>query len=328
MNKKILLLTVFILLFISILRFSENAADFSTFNSDWNGGVQIRKFVSENHNAISIPARYDLPSFEPGKTALVVLGPKGNFSEKDIELIKKFVADGGLLILADDFGSGNELLNRFTTSVSFSNMLLVDDVSFWKNSTFPVVSTGIENVSNITLNYPASLVITDKSVKVLAYSGRFSFLTKTDFKNEHAGPYPVIADIPFGQGKIVAIADPSIFINSMLQFQDNKFLLGKLVENRTTVLFDDTGRIPPIPAVSYMIRTNPYFQYLLAVIVISLAYLYMKRDRISIFRREKPISKTDGFGLDEENIISDILKRHKWDERKFALFRNKLKERK
>lgn len=324
-NKKILLMIVSILMLISLFRFSESTEDFSTYNPDWNGGVHIRKLLSENHQVIAMPVRSDLASFEPNRTVLVILGPRGNFSEKDIYTIRKFVEAGGLLVLADDFGSGNELLNRLTTSVSFSNMLLQDDVSFWKNSTFPVAATSIGDVSNITMNYPTSLVITDKSVKVLASTSRFGMLSKNESERGQSGSYPVMAHFPYGKGEIVAIADPSIFINSMLPMEDNKRLLEELVENRTIVIFDESGRMPPVSSFNYLMKTNSYIQYLFAGFVISLAFLYLKRDKISLFRRRKTGNQAYG-ELNEEYIISDILKRHKWSERKLMLFKNRLKE--
>ncbi|KCZ72805.1 hypothetical protein ANME2D_01240 [Candidatus Methanoperedens nitroreducens] len=324
MNKKVLLLVASILIVIGLFRFSENTSDFSTFNPDWNGGMRIRDLVSERHQAVAIPSRHYIGSFEPDRTALVVLGPGVNFSEKDIDIIKKFVGDGGLLILADDFRSGNELLTSFSTSISFSSMLLLDDVNFWRNSSFPVVTTGIEGVSNITMNYPTSLIISDGSARVLASTGRFSWLSKNGLEREVSGSYPVMADLPFGQGKIVAIADPSIFINSMLPMGDNILLLDKLVENRTSVIFDETGRMPLIFAAGYLVRTDPYVQYLSAGIVVSFVLIYMNRDRL-IFRKKKSNNQSYVSELDEKNIISDILKRRKWDERRFAFFMSKIR---
>ncbi len=323
-NKKIVILVISILLLIAFFRFSENNADFSTYNPEWNGGAQIRNLISENHTVMSLPDREDISSFQPDKSAFVVLGPRDNFSEKDIDAIKSFVNAGGLLILADDFGSGNQLLSRFTTSISFSNLLLQDDINFWKNFTFVVAATKIENVSNITTNYPTSLVITDNSINILANSSRFSWQSRNESILEKRGSYPLIADIRFGKGKLVVISDPSIFINSMLPLQDNKLLIEKLVSNRTYVNFDETDRTPPIPAFIYMIRTNPYIQYIFAVIVLSLAFIYTKRDQINKLKMKKIKIIKDGLNINQENIISDILKRHAWDKRKFTLFRNKI----
>lgn len=324
MNKKVLLI-VSILVLIGIFRFSENTADFSTYNPGWNGGTLIKKFASENHQTIAVPDRLDVVSFEPDKTALVVLGHRDNFSERDTEIIKKFVREGGLLILGDDFGSGNELLSRFTASVYFSKMLLMDDMVFWKNSTFPVATTHIENVSNITMNYATFLVITDNSINVLARTSNSSWASKDGFTRERSGSFPIIADIPFEHGKIIAIADPSIFINSMLPFEDNKLLFEKLVENRTFVIFDEIQRTPPAAAIHYLLKSNLYIQYLFAAVVVSVAILYMKKEKLSTFRKKKTNIVSDK--LEEENIISDLLKRHKWDKDKLMLFRSRLKGR-
>ncbi|MCX9025947.1 MAG: DUF4350 domain-containing protein [Candidatus Methanoperedens sp.] len=322
-NNKLLLLIVSVLILIGILRFSENTNDFGSYNPDWNGGMQIRKLMSENHQVIVMQGRGDLSSYRSNKTTFVILGPRGNFSENDTAIIRKFVETGGLLILADDFGSGNELLNRFTTSVSFSNMLLKDDISFWKNFTFPVASTGIRNVSNITMNYPTSLVITDESVEVLSTS-RFGMISKNESERGQSGSYPLIAQFSYGNGEIVVISDPSIFINSMLQMEDNKPLLEELVGNRTTVIFDETGRMPPVLSFNYLVKTNPYFQYLFAGTILSLTYIYINKRKIGVFGRKK--TEIKGYEkMDEEYIISDILKRHNWNKQKLMLFRTRLK---
>lgn len=323
-NTKILLLIVSVLILIGIFRFSQNTNDFGSYNPDWNGGKEIRKLLSENHQVIAMPVRGDLASCVSNKTAFVILGPKGNFSENDTDIIKKFTETGGLLVLADDFGSGNELLNRFTTSVSFSNMLLTDDISFWKNVTFPVASTGIRNVSNITMNYPTSLVITDESVKVLSTIS-FGMLSKNESGHGQSGSYPLIAQFSYGKGEIVAISDPSIFINSMLQMEDNRRLLEEFVGNRTTVIFDETGRMPPVLSFNYLVKTNPYFQYLFAGIILSLTFIYINKSKIGIFGKKN--TNIQGYDeMDEEYIISDILKRNKWSEQKLMLFRTRLKK--
>jgi hypothetical protein len=326
-NKKLLLLIVAILMLISLFRFSEGIGDFSTYNPYWNGGEQIRKLMSENHQVIAVPVRSDLASFEPNKTAFVILGPKENFSEKDIGIIKNFVESGGLLVLADDYGSGNELLNKMTTSVSFSNMLLRDDISSWKNGIFPSASTSIANVSNITMNYATSLVIKNDSVKVLSSSSRFSRISKNEFERGEIGSYPVICKFSYDKGEIVAIADPSIFINSMLPMEGNKRLLEELVGNRTSVIFDDSESMPYVSYSDYLIKTNPSIQYLFAGIVIFLVFIYMNRGKIVLFARKKTSNQGHN-ELDEEHIISDILKRNKWSERKLMLFKTRLKEKK
>jgi hypothetical protein len=204
-------------------------------------------------------------------------------------------------------------------------MLLQDDVSFWKNATFPSVSTSIGNVSKITMNYPTSIVITDISVKVLAVTSPFGRISINESERGKSGSYPVIALFSYGKGEVVAIADPSIFINSMLPMEENKLLLEEIVGNRTTVIFDESGRMPSVSNGDYLIKSNPYIQYLFAGIVVSLAFLYINRGKIGLFGRRKTNIQVYG-EPDEEHIISDILKRHKWSERKLMLFRTRLKE--
>ncbi|MCX9083376.1 MAG: DUF4350 domain-containing protein [Candidatus Methanoperedens sp.] len=324
-NKKILISVAVIILIIGLLRFSTSSMNFSTYNQDWNGGEEIKKLISKNHQVTVAPIRSDIAAFEPNKTVYIILGPKGNFSEQDIEIIKKFLGSGGLLILADDFGSGNQLLNRLTDIVSFSNMLLQDDVSFWKNTTFPIASTSIVNISNITMNYATSLLIINDSFKVFSNSSRFGLLSENESGRGRYGSYPVIGSLPYDRGEILVIADPSIFINGMLPMEDNKQLLEELVGNRTNVIFDDSESMPYVSYNDYLIKTRLYNQYIFAGIIISVTFLYMNRSKIGMFERRKTDDKVYG-EPDEEKVISDILKRNKWSEKKLMLFKNKLKE--
>jgi len=318
-HKKIFIIFC-IVLFIVVLRFSQNRDDFSTYNPEWNGGMQIKNELSENHTVISTPLTDDLSAHDPGTTAFI--------SKKDIDIMKKFIENGGLLIIADDFGTGNDLLNNLTSHLAFSNMLMLDDVNYWENITFPVVTTNITNVSNITMNFPTSLIVKDNSVKILASSSMFSWLSTGDMDRGFGSQYPVIASTASGKGTILAIADPSIFINSMLPMSENRLLLPKLVENRNIIIFDERMRMPLISVIQYHIRNNPLVQYMFAASVILLSYIYMKRERLyPIKLKEKDIQNYIS-ALDEKEIISDIVTRNKWDDGKIQLFKNKLEGRK
>jgi hypothetical protein len=327
-NYKKIFIIICIVLFIGVLRFSQNRDDFGNYNPEWNGSKQIKNELSENHTVISMPLTDDLSAYDPRTTAFIILRPENNFSKKDIDIIKKFIENGGLLIIADDFGSGNDLLNNLTTYIAFSNMLMLDDVNYWENITFPVVTTHITNVSNITLNYPTSLIVKDSSVKILASSSRFSWLSTGDMERGSRGSYPVIATTSSGKGTIIAIADPSIFINSMLPMTDNRLLLEKLAENRNIIIFDENMRMPLLLVIQYHIRNNTPVQYMFAASVILLSYIYMNRERLYPIKvKEKDIQNYIS-ALDEKEIISDIVTRNKWDVGKIQLFKNKLEGRK
>jgi hypothetical protein len=182
------------------------------------------------------------------------------------------------------------------------------------------------NVSNITSNYPTSLIVKDNSVKILASSSRFSWLSTGNLERGSGGSYPVIATTSSGNGTIIAIADPSIFINSMLPMTDNRLLLEKLVENRNIIIFDENMRMPLVSVVQYHIRNNPLVQYMFAASVILLSYIYMNRERLYPIK----VKDTQNYisAPDEKEIISDIVKRNKWDHGKIQLFKNKLEGRK
>ncbi len=327
-NYKKIFIIICIVLFIGVLRFSQNKYDFSTYNPEWNGGKEIKNELSENHTVISMPLTDDLSAYDPGTTAFIILRPESNFSKKDKDIIKKFIENGGLLIIADDFGSGNDLLNNLTAHIAFSNMLMLDDVNYWENITFPVVTTYIKNVGNITMNFPTSLIIKDNSVKILASSSTFSWLSTGNMYRGSGGQYPLIASTSSGKGKIIAIADPSIFINSMLPMTDNRLLLEKLAENRNIIIFDERMHMPLVSVIQYHIRNNSLVQYIFSASVILLSYIYMNRERLYPIKVKEKDTQNYISALDEKEIISDIVKRNKWDDGKIQLFKNKLEGRK
>lgn len=327
-NHKKIIIILCIVLLLAILRFSQNTDDFSTYNTEWNGGKLIKNELSQNHTFVSMPATNDLSKYDPEGTAFIILRPEGDISRKDIEIIRKFITDGGLLIVADDFGSGNDILNNVTTQIAFSNMLLLDDVNFWKNITFPVVSAPAINVSNITMNFPASLIIKDNSVQILASSSTFSWLSTGNITRGTGGSYPVIASTISGNGTIIAISDPSIFINSMLRINDNEQLLGKLVKNRNIIIFDEKMRMPLIWMIQYQLKNNTVVQYIFAASIILLSYIYMNRERLYSKKGTEKDALDNISSLDEKDIILDLVKRNKWDDRKIEFFKNKLEGRK
>src|SRR5665648_1174763 len=127
-NTKVLII-VAIVIFIGILRFSQSMDDFSTYNSEWHGGEEIKSELSKDHTVISMPEIDDLTGYEPEKTAFIILGPDENFSTTEEETIREFITSGGLFILADDFGTGNSILNNLTSEIAFSNLLVLNDVN-------------------------------------------------------------------------------------------------------------------------------------------------------------------------------------------------------
>ena len=213
--------------------------DFSPDNPGWNG---LSKLSSELRlHPISDIIQENLLS-NPSNTTLLIIGPEKNFTESEAFVIKRFLESGGLVILADDFGSGNSLLELLGLSPRFNGSLLVDPLFKDRNMRLPkirMLAPEMEEagIDELLLNYAT---VIDGCSKPLALSSSYSFLDVNlngvwDV-GEPRGPLTVACMLDVGDGRLLLISDSSMAINSMLRLSDNMLFLKMLAEDRKIVL--------------------------------------------------------------------------------------------
>ncbi|HZA22098.1 MAG TPA: DUF4350 domain-containing protein [Dehalococcoidia bacterium] len=203
---------------------------FETQNPSWNG---LKDFEEEFH-ATSLETLDALPQNAEGSVLLVI--PYLEPTEADVAQLRVYLERGGVLILADDYGYGNTVLEGLGVSARFSGALLLDSLFNYRTAYFPL-ATNLEpsplttEVSSLALNYASALE--GEGLSVVARSSPFSYL---DLNNdgerntsEPVGPFPVVGQIMVGKGHLILLADPSIFINTMLAAEDNRQFVQNLL---------------------------------------------------------------------------------------------------
>ncbi len=125
------------------------SADFSIYNTGWNGcsrlavrtyqtGDLTPSFRLDDDQDLDVAQRnildYDVV---PNSTSILFLGPDLDFTSEEIDHMDDFLRRGGKVVLADDLGTGNQLLDGLNTSSRFSGNT-VFDVSFEKRPDFSV----------------------------------------------------------------------------------------------------------------------------------------------------------------------------------------------
>jgi len=245
----------------------STTADFSIFNSGWNGTsdlavstYRLGKFSptfevkSTGTGMQVVQVGLNALKLDPIGSALVEIGPTTPFSDSDGTIAGSFVRQGGTLLLADDFGTGNGLLEKMGASSRISGKLVMD-LAFDKKPQFPVIfdlreSPLTKNVSTVLLNYPSSLNINAATTTPVAYSSIASWLD-TDGNGERglaepSGPFVVMAQERLGNGTIVLLSDPSALINGMSKNLNNSILMQNILsvicEGRSAVFFDESHR--------------------------------------------------------------------------------------
>jgi hypothetical protein len=235
--------TLLLVLVIWIFPISD---DFHVDNSSWNG----LSYMSSITHGIPLESLSDLPKSPAGTTLILI--PYLDFTKIELEELKNFITRGGTLILADDFGYGNNVLEYLGLQVRFSGSDLLDPWVYYSNHNYPVISHIVPNsltidIERLMLNHATGLVSVEND-DILAQSSVFSFLDINNNElldiNEPRGPHAVISQHNLGNGSIVLVSDPSLFINSMQGFYDNKILVQNISMFTNSKLFISKSHLP------------------------------------------------------------------------------------
>jgi len=242
----ILTIALVIILTIVVWLFPSNE-DFRAENPFWNG----TRDISSSYPASPLASLSDLPPSPQGSTLILI--PYLDFTPAELEELKNFVTQGGTLVLADDYGFGNQILEYIGFEARFSGEILLDPLFNRKNKWFPRIShlassSVTSNTTSLILNHATCLTDVETG-NALALSSVFSFLdlngNQSWDEGEPTGPLPVISHHNLGSGKMILIADPSIFINSMETIESNYNFIQNLAAITTAELLIDQSHLPP-----------------------------------------------------------------------------------
>ena len=221
--------------------------DFRSDNPSWNG----IKDMNSSYAASPLRSLSDLPLLSQGSTLILI--PYLDFSPTELEALHSFVTRGGTLILADDYGFGNKVLIHLGLEARFSGHALLDPLFNHRNKSFPrithiIASPITSNTESLTLNH-ATCLMNVETGDALALSSSFSFLdlsgNGSQDEGEPTGPLPVISHHNLGNGKIILISDPSIFINSMENLASNRTFIQNIAAITISQLLVDQSHLPP-----------------------------------------------------------------------------------
>jgi len=246
LRKYILTVTmVTVIILIAVLWLFPSDDDFHTDNPFWNG----TKDVSLSCPVSPIASLSDLPTSPRGATLILI--PYLDFIPDELEALNEFVSKGGTLVLADDYGYGNQALEYLGLKASFSGQPLLDPLANYKNERFPQIfnltSSPITlNAEGLVLNHATCLTDVEAD-NILALSSSFSFIDLDGNQvwngDEPTGPLPVISRHNLGSGQVILIADPSLFINSMQAIESNDHFIQNIAATTTTELLIDQSHL-------------------------------------------------------------------------------------
>lgn len=221
-------------------------SDFKSENPSWNGA---RDFI--DNFRVSPLTSLDVLSDASQESTLLVI-PYMEFTTSDLKILENYVSSGGKLVVLDDYGFGNDVLEHLKSETRFTGNQLLDTLFNYENENFPkivnfVSESATTEIGNLVFNHATSLENVPQD-NIIAWSSYFSFLDENQNggydEGEPEGPFPVIANFQMGKGELVLVSDPSILINSMLEMDDNRQFLENIVGGQ---IFLDQSHLPEVP---------------------------------------------------------------------------------
>ena len=284
-------------------------------NDAWNGCSQIYGMAPRAQLLYSYAAPL------PNATALIaIIGPRIPFVSSETSELRSFLENGGTVLLADDVGTGNGLLQGLNVSARFSGQAIADLYFYSRTPSFPLISDFVpdpvnRNITALILDHPTYIQILNSSlVKAIALSSPFSFVdlynNGTLSLNETTQAYPVIATTHIGAGLLVMVANANIFDNELIELFNNQLLFRDLLGIASGTTLFDLAHLPSAPLTNPRIMFRKEFDTSLAilqstlvqglvaaglVLVFAGVYLAMSRSR-----------RTHGYQVEESTLHTDL----------------------
>ncbi len=274
--------------FILLLHLSANNMEFSRYNTGWNG---TSSFFSDldRHRTTEITDPKNLAKHPPNST-LLIIAPQHHPTAKELAAYTAFLKEGNTIFLADDFGTGKEILTGIDSRITIlpGNLSSLD--RRYSDPYSVVVYRTAEKSQfilpeNIALNRPAAL----DGGKPLMLTEVLSWI---DINGDHRlnaaedmGTFPAMAIDTRESGQIIVLSDPSIFINSMYLQEDNgnnRILIRNIVTRDNPVLIDQmnsrTAETSGLGEILHVIRTTIIIEiFIVCLLMLGIAWAWKKK---------------------------------------------------
>ncbi|WP_436932808.1 DUF4350 domain-containing protein [Halosimplex halobium] len=257
---------------------------FGAYNPAWDGTSEFRT-VADDHDAEPVIIRNTTgySASNANATVGVILSPETGYTQGEAARIEQFVRSGGTLLVAEDVGNhSNPLLARIGAEARVDGGLLRDERFYGASPSMPLVtalesSPYTEGADQLLFN--RGTPVEPNGSEVLAYSSNYSYVDRNlngelD-DSEVLDRRPVATIESLGAGEVVVVGDPSIFINAMIDREDNRAFVGNLVGTHATVLLDlsHTAGVPPLVAVQLALQRSALLQIVTGIgLVLAVSY--------------------------------------------------------
>jgi hypothetical protein len=277
-----------IAIFILILHLSANNMEFSRYNVGWNGTSSFFSDLDRNRMA-EIYNPENLAAHSHNST-LLIIAPHHHPTPQELTAYKAFLNEGNVIVLSDDFGTGNEILAGIGSKISIlpGNLSSLDrrfsdpySVIAYRTA----AKSPVDLPTDITLNRPAPLNGGSPLMLTSVMSWNDANGDHRLNTNEDMGTFPVLAIESIGPGQLMVLSDPSIFINSMYSPSENgnnRMLIRNSVTLKDQVLIDQmnsrTAEASGLGEILHVIRNTVIIEiFIICLLMLGTAWAWKKK---------------------------------------------------
>jgi hypothetical protein len=266
---------------------TSTTLEFSRYNTGWNGTSLFFSGL-DRHQVTDITDPAGLTPYK-NTTILLIIAPEREPTGQETDAYRAFLQRGNTILLADDFGTGNAILRGIGSRIS----ILPGNLSSLDRAYGDPYSVVVYNVTNVSPVQSLSAVVLNRAAPLEGGIPllRTSFLSWTDTNgneridsDEALGIFSVMAYEKIGEGELIVLSDPSIFINSMQDVDekyDNRKLIRNLVERKGSVLIDQmnsrTTGTEGLSTILHVMKTTLSTEILVIVVLLLIAAVAWKR---------------------------------------------------
>jgi hypothetical protein len=249
-----------------------STAAFSAFNPDWDGTSSLRETAETTGSepvVLSNTTQYE--AYGDGDIAFV-LAPSENYTAADVDRIDSFLNRGGTLVVAvRDGQAGRALLGDLDAGARPVGPILRDERNHYRSPALPIAVPADEHplimdVPSVTLNYGTALAVTNTTTTVVVETSAYAYLDRDGSGNlsetESVRSYPVATVEHVGEGQLVTVSDPSVFINTMQERDGNRAFAVALTNgtNHTVIDISKKNNIPILIEILLIIQNSIWIQ--------------------------------------------------------------------
>jgi len=264
---------------------TTTTAAFGAYNPAWDGAsdLQAQADAVDSESKLAVNTSV-YTAVDPNETVAVIITPDEQYGPRDIARVRQFVSSGGTLVVAEDFAPhSNPLMSGIGAETRFDGRLLRDERHYYRSPNITIATDVTRHpltvgVDNLMLNHGTTLTNVDtvNQSEILVNTSAYAYLDGNRNSQlddvESLQRRPVVAVEELGRGRIVAVSDPSLMINAMLERPGNRAFVRGLFASRNQVVLDysHAQSLPPLSYAFVVVRGSGSLQ---AAIVLTLVAL-------------------------------------------------------